>query len=130
MPDGRMGRVLIVVQNLPVPFDRRVWLEATTLAAAGYTVSVICPKLKGYDESYERLESVDIYRYPMPFDPSGRLGFAAETAWGFLRTLGKSFRVAWKGSFVPAAKGLHRQAQIGQRPDMSRHQGQGLVQTA
>jgi len=97
MPDGRMGRVLIVVQNLPVPFDRRVWLEATTLAAAGYTVSVICPKLKGYDESYERLESVDIYRYPMPFDPSGRLGFAAVTAWGFLRALGKSFRVAWKG---------------------------------
>ena len=44
---GRLGHILIVVENLPVPFDRRVWAEATTLAAAGYTVSVICPKGKG-----------------------------------------------------------------------------------
>ena len=33
--------VLIIVENLPVPNDRRVWLEATTLRAAGYRVSVI-----------------------------------------------------------------------------------------
>lgn len=41
---GNGRRVLIIVENLPVPFDRRVWQEATTLVAAGYAVSVICPK--------------------------------------------------------------------------------------
>ena len=51
---GSHRRVLIIVQNLPVPFDRRVWLEATSLTAAGYAVSVICPKAKGYTASFER----------------------------------------------------------------------------
>ena len=43
----RKKRVLIIVQNLPVPFDRRVWLECQALMAAGYLVSVVCPKGKG-----------------------------------------------------------------------------------
>ncbi|MEK7264467.1 MAG: glycosyltransferase WbuB, partial [Pseudomonadota bacterium] len=45
MTDAAPRRVLIIVENLPVPFDRRVWAEATTLAEAGYVVSVISPKL-------------------------------------------------------------------------------------
>ena len=90
-------RVVIIVQNLPVPFDRRVWLEATTLVRAGYRVSVICPKMKGFNTGYERLEGVDIYRYPMPFDPSTKIGFFAEFAWCFLRTSLKLFRVATRG---------------------------------
>jgi len=36
-------RILIIVQNLPVPFDRRVWLECRTLTRAGYQVAVVCP---------------------------------------------------------------------------------------
>ena len=51
-------RVLIVVENLPVPFDRRVWSEATELARAGYAVSVICPTGKGFDAPYEEIEGV------------------------------------------------------------------------
>ena len=90
-------RVLIIVQNLPVPFDRRVWLEATSLTAAGYDVSVICPKLKGYNRSFERLEGVDIYRYAMPFDPTSKIGFVMEFAWAWLRTALLSLRVAWLG---------------------------------
>jgi len=90
-------RVLIIVQNLPVPFDRRVWLEATTLAQAGYDVTVICPKLKGYNRSYERLEGVVIYRYAMPFDPSTKLGFVAEFALAWLRTALLSIRVSLLG---------------------------------
>ena len=62
------GRVLIIVQNLPVPFDRRVWLEATTLTQAGYHVSVICPKAKGFKASHELLEGIEIFRYALPFD--------------------------------------------------------------
>jgi len=45
-------RILIIVQNLPVPFDRRVWLECRTLTRAGYQVAVVCPKGKG-DPSYQ-----------------------------------------------------------------------------
>ena len=63
--DGR--RVLIVVQNLPVPFDRRVWLEATTLTREGYTVTVICPKSR-LQHGHEMLEEVEIFRYPLPID--------------------------------------------------------------
>jgi len=94
---GRAGRVLIVVQNLPVPFDRRVWLEATTLARAGYTVSVICPKAKGFDRSYEVIAGVRIHRYPVPVDARGAPGFALEAAWCFLRTGMKIVRVTVVG---------------------------------
>ncbi len=94
---GRPRRVLIIVQNLPVPFDRRVWLEATSLAKAGYQVSVICPKLKGFNESFETLEGVDIYRYALPLDPKSRLGFVGEYGLALLSTFLKSFRVAFRG---------------------------------
>jgi glycosyltransferase involved in cell wall biosynthesis len=94
---GNGRRVLIIVQNLPVPFDRRVWLEATSLTKAGYSVSVICPKAKGFVKSYERLEGVDIYRYGLPIDAKGALGFVMEFAWCFLRTFMKSVRVAVAG---------------------------------
>lgn len=86
-------RVLIIVQNLPVPFDRRVWLEATTLASAGYIVSVICPKLKGHNKSFERLEGVDIYRYSLPLTARGVLGYLIEFGWCFVWTAMLSLRV-------------------------------------
>ncbi len=91
---GNAKRILIIVQNLPVPFDRRVWLEATTLVRAGYDVSVICPKAKGYNTGFETLEGVDIYRYGLPIEAEGALGFAAEFAWCLGRTFLKSLRVA------------------------------------
>jgi len=95
---NKMGRrVLIIVQNLPVPFDRRVWLEATSLTKAGYRVSVICPKAKGFNETFETLEGVDIHRYALPFEAQGALGFILEFAWCFLRTAMKSVRVAALG---------------------------------
>lgn len=94
---GARGRVLIVVHNLPVPVDRRVWLEATTLRDAGYRVSVICPKDREYDESHEVLEGVDIHRYRVPFEARGYLGYAVEFLWCFLRTFMKSVRIATTG---------------------------------
>lgn len=72
-------RVLIVVENLPVPLDRRVWLEATTLVAAGYEVSVICPKGRGWNESYELIDGVHIYRHDEPPEAhEGVLNYARE----------------------------------------------------
>lgn len=71
-------RVLIVVENLPVPFDRRVWSEATTLAGAGYTVSVICPKGPGAEADYEYLEGVHVYRHSLPEEGHGPAGYLRE----------------------------------------------------
>ncbi|MGM9605803.1 MAG: glycosyltransferase family 4 protein [Faecousia sp.] len=71
-------KVLIIVENLPVPFDTRVWQEATTLAANGYTVSVICPKGKGYAEAEEFLDGVHIFRHDLPTEGNGALGYLRE----------------------------------------------------
>lgn len=71
-------RVLIIVENLPVPFDRRVWQEATTLAAAGYAVSIICPKGKGFERARETIDGIHVYRHPLPFEADGALGYLLE----------------------------------------------------
>jgi glycosyltransferase involved in cell wall biosynthesis len=55
--------VLILVQNLPVPFDRRVWQEALALVAAGYDVHVVCPRTKQHPRRRETLNGIRIYRY-------------------------------------------------------------------
>ena len=86
-------RVLIIVQDLPVPYDRRTWLEATTLRRAGYTVSVICPKAEGFDKSFETIDDIDIYRYSIPFEAKGVLSYLAEFSWCFVRSALLSFRV-------------------------------------
>lgn len=81
-------RVLIIVENLPVPFDRRVWSEARTLKAAGYEVSVICPVGRNATARHEVLEGIDIYRHPMPAEARGALGYLIEYGaalfWEFL----------------------------------------------
>ncbi|MBD9374395.1 glycosyltransferase family 4 protein [Rhizobium sp. ARZ01] len=59
------NHILILVENLPVPFDRRVWQEAQALREAGYEVSVICPKGRGHDKNYEVINGVHIYRHPL-----------------------------------------------------------------
>ena len=64
-------RVLIIVENLPVPFDRRVWQQAKTLSAHGYKVSVICPKGKGHEASHEVIEGIHIFRHPLPLEARG-----------------------------------------------------------
>lgn len=71
-------KILIIVENLPVPFDTRVWQEATTLVENGYTVSVICPKGKGYEKEYEQLSGVHIYRHDLPTEASGFVGYVKE----------------------------------------------------
>lgn len=71
-------KILIIVENLAVPFDTRVWQEATTLVANGYTVSVICPKGKGYDKEYELLEGVHIFRHDLPTEGNGFIGYVKE----------------------------------------------------
>ena len=84
-------RVLIVVENLPVPLDRRVWLEATTLRAAGHEVSVICPMGRGWDLAYECIDGVHIHRHPAPPEAhAGAVAYARE----YLHALRHWFRLA------------------------------------
>lgn len=85
-------RILIIVENLPVPFDTRVWQEASTLAANGYTVSVICPKGKGYNADYECIDGVHIYRHDLPTEGNGAVGYARE----YLSALWNEYRLARK----------------------------------
>jgi glycosyltransferase involved in cell wall biosynthesis len=80
MPASAGRRVLIIVQNLPVPFDRRVWQEATALQASGYQVAVICPKGRGYTARYECVQGIHIYRHPLPLEARGALGYVLEYA--------------------------------------------------
>jgi len=78
-------RVLIIIQNLPVPFDRRVWLESQALVGADYDVTVVCPKGQG-DPAYQVLDGVTIHKY-RPYAPGGSaFGFILEYAYSFLAT--------------------------------------------
>ncbi|MEM7665219.1 MAG: glycosyltransferase family 4 protein [Pseudomonadota bacterium] len=70
--------VLIVVENLPLPFDRRVWQEARTLKAAGAAVSIICPTGKGFEKRHEVIDGINIYRHTLPLEAKGAIGFLAE----------------------------------------------------
>jgi glycosyltransferase involved in cell wall biosynthesis len=74
-------KVLIIVENLPVPFDSRVWKEACSLRSAGYEVTVLCPRGKGYTANYELLEGIHIYRHPMPKEGNGAFGYIWEYGW-------------------------------------------------
>jgi glycosyltransferase involved in cell wall biosynthesis len=75
------GKVLIIVENLPVPFDRRVWMEAVTLKEAGHEVSVICPTAKNHEKHYELVEDIHIYRHPLPEEISSSSGYLREYFW-------------------------------------------------
>lgn len=77
--DSPGNRILIIVENLSVPFDRRVWLEATALKQNGYEVNVICPRgTKRDTEPYAEIEGIRIFRHPHPVDAAGALGYALE----------------------------------------------------
>ena len=80
-----MARILIIVENLPVPLDRRVWQEACALRDAGNDVTVICPQMRGHTEPYEVLEGITIHRHWIAEEARGMLGFLREygsALWG------------------------------------------------
>jgi glycosyltransferase involved in cell wall biosynthesis len=75
---GPTKKILIIVENLPVPFDTRVWKEAASLRDDGYEVTVLCPRGKGYLRGHEVISGVHIYRHPMPREGDGALGYLYE----------------------------------------------------
>jgi len=92
-------RVLIIVENLPCPFDRRVWQEARTLTAAGYLVSIICPKAPGYEKSFEDLEGIHIHRHVLPKEADGVLGYALEYSVALVMEFWLSLKVLFGRGF-------------------------------
>ncbi|MBN1478930.1 glycosyltransferase family 4 protein [candidate division KSB1 bacterium] len=93
------GKVLIIVQNLPVPFDRRVWLEAKTLRDYGLHVSIISPKSKDFSKSFEKIEDIAVYRYKMPIEAHGVPGYFFEFIYAWLATAFLSIRVWFQEGF-------------------------------
>ena len=93
------GRILIIVENLPCPFDRRVWQEAMALRSNGYQVSIICPKGRGHDASYEFLEGIHIYRHPLPVEADSALAYGLEYSLSLLMEFGLAIKVALTHGF-------------------------------
>ncbi len=94
-----MSRILIIVQNLPVPFDRRVWLECKALRSAGHQVAVVCPKGDG-DPGYQVLDDVQLYKY-RPYAPGGsKIGFITEYVYSFTATAWLTLKARRRGKFA------------------------------
>jgi glycosyltransferase involved in cell wall biosynthesis len=92
MTSKKPTAVCIVVENLPVPLDRRVWREACALRDAGYRVSVICPKGKGFSKSFEALEGIEIHRH-YAFEASSAPGYLLEYGWALAAELFLTLKV-------------------------------------
>lgn len=96
---GKKKRILIIVENLPSPFDRRVWQESGTLRDAGYEVSIICPTGKGYDKKYEVIDDIHIYRHSLPLEADGPLGYLLEYSAAIFWQFFLSFKVLFTRGF-------------------------------
>jgi glycosyltransferase involved in cell wall biosynthesis len=86
----------VIVQNLPVPLDRRVWMESKALVSAGFDVSVICPRGEKdgvRDSRFEELEGVRIHRYAPPRPATGTITYVWEFAYCWLRTAGLAAKI-------------------------------------
>jgi len=94
----KLKKVLILVENLSVPFDRRVWLEAKALKENGFTVSVICPRFKR-EKSFEKLEGVNIYRYSLAPATKGALSYMLEFSYCLIMTFLLSAHVLVRHDF-------------------------------
>ena len=95
----QMRKILILVENLPSPFDRRVWQEATTLIQAGHQVSIICPTGKGYEKKFESIDGIDIHRYDLPTEGEGALGYLIEYSAALAFTFALTFKIFFKKGF-------------------------------
>ncbi len=92
---------LLVVENAPVPHDRRVWNEARALVDDGYDVTIISPADSRAKESprFEQLDGVDIYRFRMPFGGARKTDFLLEYSWAALAIHFLALRIFIKHRF-------------------------------
>ena len=90
----------MIVENLSVPFDRRVWKECCALRAAGYQVAAISPKGPDCDTaSTETVDGVHIYRYT-PFESTGGIfSYGAEFVVALVMMTVLAWRVFFRQGF-------------------------------
>ena len=92
-------KILIIIENLPAPFDRRVWQEANCLMREGYQVSIICPTGKGFEARHEVLEGIHIFRHSLPFEASGVMGYVVEYSCALFWEFVLAFKVLFSRGF-------------------------------
>lgn len=99
--ESRTGttRVLILVQNLPVPFDRRVWQESGALRDAGYDVTVISPADDRHPPTDEVLDGIRVHRYSAPPEAEHALEYFKEYGWALFQLLRATLKVRRRGAF-------------------------------
>ncbi len=96
----KANKVLMVVENMPVPPDRRVWPEAIALRDNGYQVCIIAPKgTTEFRESYICIEGIHIYRYSIPTIGNNYVAFIAEYGIALLMTFLLSIKVLFRHGF-------------------------------
>jgi glycosyltransferase involved in cell wall biosynthesis len=93
MPPPQPRSCVIVVENLPVPFDRRVWQEAQALHRDGWTVSVICPSNTDFPKKFEIVDDIAIYRHPLPPEGRGAAAYFREYATALFHQFRLLFKV-------------------------------------
>jgi glycosyltransferase involved in cell wall biosynthesis len=97
---SRAPRVLVLSENLSVPFDTRVWKEARTLASAGYDVQVVCPRGSTRDtEPYAEIENVRIHRYSCAPAAGGPLSYLREYGVALGQSVRLTLRLAREAPF-------------------------------
>ena len=92
-------KVLILVENLPVPKDKRVWKEAQSLSRAGFRVTVICPKGEGCRKSVEIIENIHIYRHPLILEARSGFGYLFEYGVSFVYEFALSIKILLRHGF-------------------------------
>jgi len=95
-----MPSCVIVVENLPVPLDRRVWQEARALRESGWAVSVICPATERFPARRETIDGIEIFRHSLPLEANGSIwGFLAEYAMALFHQARLLCLVRWSCDF-------------------------------
>jgi glycosyltransferase involved in cell wall biosynthesis len=92
-------RVLHLSENLPLPFDRRVWMELLALRDGGYVVSAICPMGDPWTQAFEEIDGIAIWRYPPPPPARGALSYIWEFLYCWLQTARLSLTVLFRRGF-------------------------------
>lgn len=103
-------RALILVQNLPVPFDRRVWQEATTLQNAGWDINIICPSNDKFPQGDFEIEGITVHRFKAVVE--------ANTPFGYLREYWQSLSRMRKGMRFLASSESFKVVQFCNPPDL------------
>ncbi|HET9168063.1 MAG TPA: glycosyltransferase [Actinospica sp.] len=109
--DGSPSGVVIVVFNLPVPDDHRVWAQACALRDAGLRVAVVCPAIRDAPPGSRRIDGIDVHCF-RSFEGEGRAATVIEGAW----TTYAAARAARKAL---ARLGGPRALQVCNPPDLS-----------